>query len=206
VFLILAVLLVVVSVVAFRQLLNFHPAALITAGGGAPATPPGAKPSASASATPSTSTRPSPSASPVAIAGVQALDPNGDESENNDLAARAIDGDSDSAWRSERYDNAQFGGIKNGVGLEVDLGDPVRVSTVTLTGPGSGGLVELRSSDSPDYDGSSRIARGRIDGSGRVTLSPGKAVTTRYLILWFTRAPQQSNGENRVIVDEIDVR
>jgi hypothetical protein len=137
---------------------------------------------------------------------VQALDPQGDDSENNDLAARAIDGDTSTAWRSERYDNAQFGGIKKGVGLAVDLGDPVRVAAVTLTAPGSGGLVELRSADSPDYDGSSRIARGRIDGSGHVALNPGKAVTTRYLIVWFTRAPQQSNGENRVLVDEIDVR
>jgi hypothetical protein len=207
VLLILAALLVVVSVVAFRQLLNFHPAALITPGGGAPATPPGAKPPASAAAAPSPSpAQPSPSASPVAIAGVQALDPNGDESENNDLAARAIDGDTSTSWRSERYDNPQFGGIKNGVGLAVDLGDPVNVSAVTLTASGSGGAVELRSADSPDYDGSTRIARGRIDGSGRVVLTPGKPVTTRYLVLWFTRVPQQSNGENRVIVDEIDVR
>jgi hypothetical protein len=209
VLLIVAVLLVVVGVVAFRQLLSFHPAALITPGGGAPATPSGAKPSSStASAAPTTSgtAAPSPAASPVAIAGIQALDPQGDSNENNDLAARAIDGDTSSAWRSERYDNAQFGGIKKGIGLAVDLGNPVPVSAVTLTAPGSGGLVELRSADSPDYEGSSRIAKGRIDGSGHVVLSPGKPVTTRYLILWFTRAPQQSNGENRVLVDEIDVR
>jgi hypothetical protein len=203
-----AVLLVVVGVVAFRQLVSFHPAALITPGGGAPATPSGAKPPASASATPTASATgaPSPAPSPVPIAGVQALDPQGDDSENNDLAARAIDGDTGTAWRSERYDNAQFGGIKKGVGLAVDLGDPVSVSAVTVTGPGSGGLVELRSADTPDYEGSSRIARGRIDGSGKVVLTPGKPVTTRYLIVWFTRAPQQSNGENRVLVDEIDVR
>jgi hypothetical protein len=208
VLLIVAVLLVVVGVVAFRQLVSFHPAALITPGGGAPATPSGAKPPASASATPTASATgaPSPAPSPVPIAGVQALDPQGDDSENNDLAARAIDGDTGTAWRSERYDNAQFGGIKKGVGLAVDLGDPVSVSAVTVTGPGSGGLVELRSADTPDYEGSSRIARGRIDGSGKVVLTPGKPVTTRYLIVWFTRAPQQSNGENRVLVDEIDVR
>jgi hypothetical protein len=39
-----------------------------------------------------------------------------------------------------------------------------------------------------------------------VVLTPGKAVRTRYLIIWFTRAPLQSNGEHRVIVAEIDVR
>jgi hypothetical protein len=208
VLLIVAVLLVVVGVVAFRQLLSFHPAALITPGGGAPATPSGPTPAPSASTPPSpTATAgPSPAPSPVAIAGVQALDPQGDDSENNDLAARAIDNDPSSAWRSERYDSPQFGGIKKGVGLAVDLGDPVDVSTVTLTAPGSGGIVELRSADSPDYDGSSRVAVARVGGSGKVVLTPGKPVHTRYLIVWFTRAPQQSNGENRVIVSEIDVR
>jgi hypothetical protein len=208
VLLIVAVLLVVVGVVAFRQLLSFHPAALITPGGGAPATPSGANPapSASAAASPSATAGPSPAPKPVAIAGVQALDPQGDDSENNDLAARAIDNDTGSAWRSERYDSAQFGGIKEGVGLAVDLGDPVDVSAVTLTTPGTGGIVELRSADSPDYNGSNRVAVGRVGGSDKVTLAPGKAVHTRYLIVWFTRAPVQSNGEHRVIVAEIDVR
>ena len=208
VLLIVAVLLVLAGVVAFRQLVSFHPAALITTGGGAPVTPPGAKPAPSASTAPSTSASaaPSPSASPVTVAGVQAIDPEGDNSENNDLAARAIDGDPDTAWRSERYDSPQFGGIKKGVGLAVDLGDPVNVTGVTLTAPGSDGLVEVRSADSPDYNGSSRIAKAGIDGSGHVVLTTGKPVTTRYLIVWFTRAPQQSNGENRVIVNEIDVR
>jgi hypothetical protein len=208
VLLILAVLLVVVGFVAFRQLMSFHPAALITPGGGAPATPAGAAPAPRPSATPSTSTtaQPSPSASPVTIAGVQALDPQGDGSENNDLAARAIDGDTSTAWRSQGYGSPQFGGIKRGLGLAVDLGDPVAVSAVTLTAPGSDGIVELRTADSPDFEGSTRVARNPLDGSGHVTLTPGKPVTSRYLLVWFTRAPLQGNGDHRVVVDEIDVR
>jgi len=208
VLLIVAVLLVLAGVVAFRQLMSFHPAALITTGGGAPVTPAGVKPTPSASPAPSASASaaPSPSASPVTIAGVQAIDPQGDDSENNDLAARAIDGDPQSAWRSEHYSSPEFGGIKNGLGLAVDLGDPVAVSAVTLTAPGSDGLVELRAADSPDYDGSTRVAKGKLDGSGQVVLSTGKPVTSRYLLIWFTRAPLQDNGDYRVIVNEIDVR
>jgi len=208
VLLILAALLLVVGVVAVRQLLSFHPAALITPGGGAPATPAGATPSPTASSTPSASASaaPSPSGTPVAIAGIQALDPQGDSSENNDLAARAIDNDPQSAWRSEGYASAQFGGIKKGIGLALDLGDPADVTAVTLTAPGSGGAVELRSADSPAYEGSSKVAQGRVDGSGKVVLTPDKPVHTRYLVVWFTRAPLQGNGDHRVIVDEIDVR
>jgi hypothetical protein len=141
----------------------------------------------------------------VAIAGVQAVDPQGDDSENNDLAARAIDGDTGTAWRSERYDSPAFGGIKKGVGLALDLGDPTAVATVTLTAPGTDGMVELRAGDSPDYDGSTVVARGRVDG-GRVVLTAAKPVQTRYLLVWFTRVPEQEGGERRVLVDEIDVR
>jgi hypothetical protein len=142
----------------------------------------------------------------VAIAGVQAVDPQGDDSENNDLAARAIDGESGTAWRSERYDTPAFGGIKKGVGLALDLGDPTAVTTVTLTAPGTDGGVELRAGDSPDYDGSTVLAKGRVDGSGRVVLTLRRPVQTRYLIVWFTRVPEQDGGERRVLVDEVDVR
>jgi hypothetical protein len=205
---VLGVLLVVAFVFAGRQLLSFSPEPLISSGGGAPSTP---RASASAAPTspapaPSPSTPGSaPSATPVAIAGVQALDPQGDESENNDLAARAIDGETDTAWRSERYDTPAFGGIKKGVGLALDLGDPTAVTSATLTAPGTDGAVELRAGDSPDYDGSTVVAQGRMDG-GRVVLRTARPVQTRYLLVWFTRAPEQDNGERRVLVSEIDIR
>jgi hypothetical protein len=204
---VLAVLLVVVFVFAGRQLLNFNPAPLITSGGGAPTTPKGSATAAPSSPTASASSSPgaSPAARPVDIAGVQAVDPQGDDSENNELAARAIDGDTGTAWRSERYDTPAFGGIKKGVGLALDLGDPTAVTSVTLTAPGTDGTVELRTGDSPDYDGSTVLAQGRVKG-GRVVLTPPKPVQTRYLLLWFTRAPEQDSGERRVLVDEVDVR
>jgi hypothetical protein len=204
---VLAVLLVIAFLFAGRQLLNFDPKPLITPGGGAPATPKqsaAAAPSSPAPA-PSSAKGQAPAASPVAIAGAQAIDPQGDDSENNDQAARAIDGDTGTAWRSERYDTPDFGGIKKGVGLALDLGDPTAVSTVTLTAPGTDGAVELRAGDSPDYDGSTLVAKGRVDG-GKVVLTAAKPVQTRYLLVWFTRVPQQDNGERRVLVAETDVR
>jgi hypothetical protein len=204
----LGVLVVLVGVVAGRQLFTFDPAPLILSGGGAPTA--SRSPAASGTPRPTASTpAPSNSAAPsavVAVAGAQAIDPQGDDNEYNELAARAIDGDTGTAWRSERYDSATFGGTKKGVGLALDLGDPSVVRRVTLSVAGSDGTVELRGADTTDVSGSTVLASGRIDGSGTVVLQIRKPTSTRYLLVWFTRVPQQQNGENRVLVDEIDVR
>jgi hypothetical protein len=203
---VLGVLVVLVGAVAGRQFLEFDPAPLILSGGGAPT------PRATASGTPSPAastpspTGAGPAATPVTVAAAQAIDPQGDDNEYNELAARAIDGDPSTSWRSERYDSATFGGVKKGVGLALDLGDPSVVRQVTLDVPGSDGVVEVRAADTPDVGASSVLARGRIEGSGKVVLSIRRAASTRYLLVWFTRVPQQQSGENRVLVDEIDVR
>ena len=90
------------------------------------------------------------------------------------------------------------------VGLLLDLGDRSRVSRVTLDAPGTGGEVELRTADDPGYDGSVLTATAPIE-TGSVTLTPTRPVTTRYLLVWFTRVPR-NEGDNRIYVTEIDVR
>ena len=55
--------------------------------------------------------------------------------ENNDLAARAIDGDPSTSWHSDRYSSPEFGGLKKGLGLAVDLGETSTVTSVTVTAP-----------------------------------------------------------------------
>ena len=37
-------------------------------------------------------------------------------------------------------------------------------------------------------------------------LKTAKPVQTRYLLVWFTRVPEQDSGERRVLVSEIDIR
>jgi hypothetical protein len=136
---------------------------------------------------------------------VQALDPEGDGSENSSSAPRAIDSEPGTAWRSERYNSPEFGGIKSGVGLLVALEGDAAVTSVLLDAPGSDGIVELRTAEGPGLDDSTVVATAPVEG-GRVTLTPAKPVTSRYLVLWFTRLPRAESGERRVFVNEIDVR
>jgi hypothetical protein len=205
VLILLAGLVVLLGLFAVTRLVSFQAAPLITSGRGAaaPLPSPGIS-GAGTSATPSPS--PSSSASSaLSIAGATAIDPQGDKTENSDLAKNAIDGNPGTSWHSERYDSPSFGGIKQGLGLVLDLGNTSTVTAVTLNAPGTDGTVELRTNGSNRYEGSQVVATGQLNGTGAVDLTPAKPVSARYLVVWFTRAPD-NNGERRVVVNEVGVR
>jgi hypothetical protein len=162
--------------------------------------------------TPSASGEPSappessaPGAAAPTVQGVRTLDPQGDDgTENDETAPRAIDGDPGTAWESSTYSNAEFGNLKDGVGLVVDLGRPSTLSGVTLTVNGSGGQVEVRSASGPGLDGSEVLATEDVGGQPvEVTLE--QPVETQYVVLWFTRLPETGAGF-RVELAEVQVR
>ena len=161
-------------------------------------------PSASTSAQPST---PAPSGSaagsPIRVAAITGFDPQGDGAEKNALAPLAIDGNATTAWTSDTYHTAQFGGLKKGVGLLLDLGAPTPVHRVAVIVGGSGSALELRTATGNTLAGSAVVAQAsNVSGTAHLTLAA--PVTTRYLIVWFTAAPPSSGGF-RVSVNEVSV-
>ena len=58
------------------------------------------------------------------IVGATGFDPQGDGSEDNSLAPKAYDSKPTSGWTSDTYRTANWGGLKKGVGLRLDLGQP----------------------------------------------------------------------------------
>lgn len=155
---------------------------------------------------------PPPNNPPIKIVAVQALDPMGDGTENSKAAGKAADGNSGTAWTSEGYQSPTFegavkGGVKKtGVGLLLDLGTASAVHGVTLDLKGSGGVVEIRAMS--DAGGSVTAApvvgSSAVDG-GRVQITLAAPVTTRYLVVWFTKLPKQSGSEYRAVVTEVAV-
>jgi hypothetical protein len=178
--------------------------AATTSTSAAPAAPPA---SASGSTSGSVSATPSDSASATPeISGIEALDPQGDGSENNAQATNAIDRDPATSWRSDRYQTANFGGLKKGVGLYLTISG-AQVSKVTVSMPGTGGTVELRtpgSAGAGNVDAATVIATAQAQ-NGTAVLTPTQPVTADALLLWFTALPQQSTGEYRLVVSEITV-
>lgn len=175
-----------------------------TTGAGGQASASTTPPAASLSPTPQVTTA-TPSASPQ-IAGIQAIDPQGDGQENNSQATKAVDDDPKTAWKSNYYQTADFAGLKTGLGLVLDLGPESGsdVQQVTVDVAGSGGQVELRTAPGPGLDGSAVVAEAAID-NGHVVLTPAKPVNSSHLVLWFTKLPK-TDGKYQLIVSEINIR
>ncbi|MGJ7439485.1 hypothetical protein [Aquipuribacter sp. MA13-6] len=163
-------------------------------------------PSPEPSVAPEPSVEPEPTAGVVEVlspAGVQALDPQGDGEENDQDAPRAIDGDPGSGWNTQRYNSQDFGGLKDGLGLVFDLGEPRVVTRVLLDAPGDDGTYEIRTANGPGFDGSTVVATGET-GDGTAEIVPEAPVTTQFLLVWFTSLPDV-DGDWRGVVNELQV-
>ena len=149
------------------------------------------------------------SGKPIAITGAQDFDPFGsDGSEYPDDVDKVYDGAPDTYWQTSYYASADFGRLKSGVGVILDLGKSQQVGKVTVSFVGDTS-VELRAASSDagaqpaSFDGYSKVA----EGSGTtVTLKPDKALKSRYLLVWLTELPVQADdGKWRGRVSDIKV-
>lgn len=132
------------------------------------------------------------------ITGVTAsdLDPQGDGSENPELAPLAVDGDAGTNWHTLTYQQ-QFGpaGLKTGVGLVLDLAGQHDVSGLRLTLLGQPTKVSVYTSDSPidTVDGLTPVDRFTATQS-KITRTFDSPSTARYVVVWLTSLPQVPGG------------
>jgi hypothetical protein len=147
-----------------------------------------------------TPTPPPPSARPrparfVALTAAGAFDPEGDGRERDEEAALAVDGRSETFWRTERY--SRF--FKSGVGLVVDAGRRVRVEQVVVDTrtPGIRAEVRLGSQREGPFTTASPARTLTARTRFPVARRPG-----RYIVVWITELPAGSAGE----ISEVRVR
>ncbi|MGV9287947.1 protein kinase family protein [Streptomyces sp. NPDC003719] len=148
------------------------------------------------------------SGKPVAISGARDFDPFGDQSEKPSEIEKVYDGSPSTYWQTDYYLSSDFGRLKSGVGVIVDLGKVQQVGKVTVTFVGSTS-VELRSAgadattEPASFDAYGKVA----EGSGTtVELKPDKAFQSRYLLVWLTDLPRQADtGEWRGRLADVKV-
>ncbi|MGJ6981622.1 protein kinase family protein [Aestuariimicrobium soli] len=162
---------------------------------------------------------PSPTAAQkLPIAKVDDFDPEadgGNTEENPNLIALAWDGKPSTAWTTLTYrGNPKLGGLKPGVGLVVDLGQPVAVGAVKLTLQGQPTAVALyvpqgnaSSVTTPDMTTVERWKQVANNGSAgtSVTLKPATPVTTRFVLVYLTSLPKVDEGRYRAAIAEMEV-
>ncbi|WP_031080250.1 protein kinase family protein, partial [Streptomyces sp. NRRL WC-3549] len=144
---------------------------------------------------------------PVTIVDSQDYDPQGNGAENPNTLGNAYDGDPSSYWSTVGYYTADFGNLKKGVGIVLDLGEVQQVGKVDVSFLGGTTSVELRATESSSVpqmpDGFTKVAQ----GSGtKVSLAPDKPVQARYLLVWLTNLPYSSDdGKHRGKVSDIKI-
>jgi hypothetical protein len=133
----------------------------------------------------------------------QGFDPSGDKQEHPDIASDAIDGKPSTDWHTDSYNSADFGNLKKGVGLLLDMGRPTQVSDVVVSlGNTKGASLELKVGDSPDL-GALKTVANQSGASGSVTLTPGKTASGQYVLIWFTRLPSFEGTFRGTIYDVV---
>jgi eukaryotic-like serine/threonine-protein kinase len=135
----------------------------------------------------------------IAIAGAGDLDPHGDGSEHPEDVPKAFDGNPETYWTTERYNQVDLA-PKPGVGIWFDLGDRAAVREVTLTLATNDVTFHVFVADEPfegrDPTGAQLVAE-QAGAGGTVTLDAGGAAG-RYWAVWITRV-----GEGRARLAEI---
>ncbi|GAB95425.1 hypothetical protein BJY21_002224 [Kineosphaera limosa] len=144
---------------------------------------------------------------PITPVGITSFDPQGDGTENESAAPRAIDGDQGTFWRSEGYrSNASFGNQKDGVGLVVELPAGTTVHEIRVWLPDHDSQdVEFFVNDSASLDGATRVG-GFTDGKGERSVPVRNPTAGSRLIVWVTKAAAESDGRFRAQINEIVLR
>ncbi|MFF4040781.1 serine/threonine protein kinase [Streptomyces sp. NPDC001816] len=148
------------------------------------------------------------SGTPVPIKGGRDFDPfSDDRSENPDDITKAFDNSPSTNWETSFYLSPEFGNLKPGVGMVLDLGKVQQVGKVTVTFVGQTS-VELRAagadagSEPTSLDAYTKAA----SGSGTtVVLKPGRSLKTQYLLVWLTKLPSDGGDHWRGRVADIKV-
>ena len=139
------------------------------------------------------------------VVGIDDWDPLGDGEERPDLISFAADGDPETAWITEGYVTRRFGGLKDGVGIVIDIDGEhtLRQLTVASTTEGWAASVFAAAAAGSTLDdwGDPLDARVDIDGDAVFDL---RGVRGSAVLVWFTRLGTDT-PRARVEVTEISV-
>ena len=163
------------------------------------------KPAASKSAA-----KPSPSPTHATAPAVETLKPvsataygpYGVQGDNPQDASKAIDIHGRTAWTSDWYSTAEFGNTQTGTGLLLDLGHNVTINSALIVVGAPGATIQLRAGTSKS---DLAIIGGAKNASSTTTIRP-EQIRVRYLLIWFTALPPDSDGTYQAAVYNVDLQ
>jgi hypothetical protein len=154
---------------------------------------------------------------------VRIVDPPKTDSKEIHNAALTVDGDPNTGWTTDGYNQPNFGGLKPGMGVLIDLGKPTTIGAVKVETNQKGATVALKSGPDdpgvglvPGSDAAKAaddklrksykdIAAPFIDSDGpNMVFSVDTDAPVQYLLVWVTVLPP-SGSRYRLTINEITV-
>jgi hypothetical protein len=135
---------------------------------------------------------------PVSAHGFDALNLSDTGDENDSQAANAINGNP-AGWTSQTYATAGLGNLKAGTGLILDMGRPVKLSSITVQFAAPAGAdVQIKMGNSntrstANLQSMQTVATG-TDVGGTVNFRATTPGTGQYIVIWFTKLPPATGG------------
>ena len=142
------------------------------------------------------------------IVSIVPFDPAGnDQVEHPEKIDFINDGDSNTGWYTERYTTADFGKLKEGVGLIISLGPPQQLDRLRISSPTIDWSFEIFASENTGGAiqswGEPVASRNEVSGTITVDLNDTPGAT---LLLWITSLGRElAAGGHRVTVTEVSI-
>ncbi len=138
----------------------------------------------------------------------------GNGEENPSAVPLAFDGDPATGWPTMRYKNRpDLGGLKPGVGIVLDLGEPRLISQVDVLFQAAGTSVEIRVPKNADVTVAPMASQSewvkvaaQDDAPVEVTLKPDAATTSRFVLVYLTKLPQVEEKRFMAQINEVSIR
>jgi serine/threonine protein kinase len=133
----------------------------------------------------------------------------GGSPDHPDEAGKAIDGNPDTAWPTDIYQDATpFPAFKQGVGLMLQLPAPTALSEVTVDVPSTGTEVQIRAADSADPNSLSDTTELTSNVSlrpGQNTITIDNRTKTSNVLVWISKLGTLG-GQSRTAISDITLR
>ncbi len=149
--------------------------------------------------------RPSQRATLLTPVGASGFDPltsaTADPGDENSAQAQNVLDHASGGWATQQYiGSPYFGNLKKGSGLILDMGKPVKISSMTVQFaniPGAEAQIKIGNSDvrsAANLASMTNLSRA-IPVAGSYTFTVHGSAAGRYIVIWFTRLPPVGGGK-----------
>lgn len=126
------------------------------------------------------------------------LDPEGDGKEGNSKAKNLIPGERGS-WETDRYNSKEFGQLKKGVGIALELKERTKVKEVGVESEVGGGSFDILVGTDKEIDKAQKVGSGEFQKGKVTTVKIDEPAEATHVFIWVSELPKAGNGYRAVI-------